>query len=331
MSTLRLGSNASYCAEVTSDEDILECIKFAKQKNLKVRVIGEGSNIVFKDDLFSGLLIVNRIKGIALDENGLLTVSAGENWDESVAVSVEESWSGIEALSLIPGTVGAAPVQNIGGYGQELSDTFVGLRAYDLNVDKFIEMSKEDCNFGYRTSLLKTSPGSYIVTQVTLQLHRNYMKPPFYTTLERYFSEHQISEYTPDNVRQAVVSWRRSYLPDVKTVKTVGSFFVNPIIDRATLDSIIDKNPDMSNTKTDWYWEQPDGRFKVAAGRLADQAGLKDWHDAKTGMATWKNSAIILVNENATSYQDLAKFRDQYLKIIEEKYGITFEQEPVEL
>ena len=328
---MRLGGHASFLAEVSSDEDLLDCVQFAKQKNLPIRVIGEGSNTIFKDNSFQGLLIVNRILGFALDEAGLLTVGAGENWDDSVSASVEEKWSGVEALSLIPGTVGAAPVQNIGGYGQELADTFVGLRAFDLKQDKFIEMSKDDCNFGYRTSLLKQNPGDYIVTQVTLQLHRENMKPPFYTTLERYFNEHQISEYSPSNIRSAVVSWRSSYLPDVKTTNTVGSFFVNPIVDRATLDAIIDKHPDIASNKTDWYWEQPNGQFKVAAGKLADQAGLKDWHDEKTGMATWKNSAIILVNENATSYQDLAKFREQYLKIIKENYGITFEQEPVEL
>ena len=328
---MRLGGHASFLAEVSSDEDLLDCVQFAKQKNLPIRVIGEGSNTIFKDNSFQGLLIVNRILGFALDEAGLLTVGAGENWDDSVSASVEEKWSGIEALSLIPGTVGAAPVQNIGGYGQELADTFVGLRAFDLKQDKFIEMSKDDCNFGYRTSLLKQNPGDYIVTQVTLQLHRENMKPPFYTTLERYFNEHQISEYSPSNIRSAVVNWRSSYLPDVKTTNTVGSFFVNPIVDRATLDAIIDKHPDIASNKTDWYWEQPNGQFKVAAGKLADQAGLKDWHDETTGMATWKNSAIILVNENATSYQDLAKFREQYLKIIKENYGITFEQEPVEL
>ena len=328
---MRLGGHASFLAEVSSDEDLLDCVQFAKQKNLPIRVIGEGSNTIFKDNSFQGLLIVNRILGLALDEAGLLTVGAGENWDDSVSASVEEKWSGIEALSLIPGTVGAAPVQNIGGYGQELADTFVGLRAFDLKQDKFIEMSKDDCNFGYRTSLLKQNPGDYIVTQVTLQLHRENMKPPFYTTLERYFNEHQISEYSPSNIRSAVVNWRSSYLPDVKTTNTVGSFFVNPIVDRATLDAIIDKHPDIASNKTDWYWEQPNGQFKVAAGKLADQAGLKDWHDETTGMATWKNSAIILVNENATSYQDLAKFRDQYLQIIKENYGITFEQEPVEL
>ena len=328
---MRLGGHASFLAEVSSDEDLLDCVQFAKQKNLPIRVIGEGSNTIFKDNSFQGLLIVNRIMGLALDEAGLLTVGAGENWDDSVSASVEEKWSGIEALSLIPGTVGAAPVQNIGGYGQELADTFVGLRAFDFKQDKFIEMSKDDCNFGYRTSLLKQNPGDYIVTQVTLQLHRENMKPPFYTTLERYFNEHQISEYSPSNIRSAVVNWRSSYLPDVKTTNTVGSFFVNPIVDRATLDAIIDKHPDIASNKTDWYWEQPNGQFKVAAGKLADQAGLKDWHDETTGMATWKNSAIILVNENATSYQDLAKFRDQYLQIIKENYGITFEQEPVEL
>ena len=328
---MRLGGHASFLAEVSSDEDLLDCVQFAKQKNLPIRVIGEGSNTIFKDNSFQGLLIVNRILGLALDEAGLLTVGAGENWDDSVSASVEEKWSGIEALSLIPGTVGAAPVQNIGGYGQELADTFVGLRAFDLKQDKFIEMSKDDCNFGYRTSLLKQNPGDYIVTQVTLQLHRENMTPPFYTTLERYFNEHQISEYSPSNIRSAVVNWRSSYLPDVKTTNTVGSFFVNPIVDRATLDAIIDKHPDIASNKTDWYWEQPNGQFKVAAGKLADQAGLKDWHDETTGMATWKNSAIILVNENATSYQDLAKFREQYLEIIKENYGITFEQEPVEV
>lgn len=330
-STLGLGGLARYFVIVRDENELEQAVSYAKEKSLNVHVVGDGTNTVFRDDDFTGLIIKNEIKGFALDEQGLLTAGAGENWDETVSATVEESWSGIEALSLIPGTVGAAPVQNIGGYGQELSETFVSLRAYDVEKQAFIEMDANACKFSYRNSMIKKNPGRYIVTQVSLQLHRDHMKPPFYTTLQKYFDSHSISEFTPDNVRQAVVSWRSSYLPDVDSVKTVGSFFVNPIVAKQQLDEIISKHPDLTKNETAWYWRQPDGRFKVAAGRLADNLGLKDFHDETTGMATWKNSALILVNESAKSYAQLDEFRTNYLEKIKHAYGITFEQEPVEV
>lgn len=330
-STLRLGGKARFFVVVGDEDQLEEAASFAMNKDLRIHVVGDGTNTVFGDEGFDGLVIKNEIEGFALDERGLLTAGSGENWDETVSTAVDEGWSGIEALSLIPGTVGAAPVQNIGGYGQELSETFVSLRAYDVENHNFIIMDKVVCEFDYRSSMLKKNPGRYIVTQVCLQLRREQIKPPFYTTLQKYFDEHSVTEFTPKNIRKAVVAWRSSYLPDPTSIKTVGSFFVNPVIDRSTLDGLIRKHPELNDSPTKWYWPQTNDSYKIAAGRLADTVGLKDFHDQETGMATWKNSALILVNESAKSYAQLDQFRRKYLEKIEQAYGITFEQEPVEV
>jgi len=330
-STMGIGGKARYFATCESEDDLLELINLAKSQNLEIHILGDGANTIFRDVGFEGLVIKIKIKKFELDKAGLLTAGAGENWDEVVEKSVDAGWSGIEALSYIPGTVGAAPVQNIGAYGQELSETFVSLRAYDLAKGKFIEMKYDDLKFGYRTSLLKQTPGYFIVTEIKLNLNKQWMRPPFYTTLQKYFDEHGISQYSPANIRKAVVNWRKNYLPDYKVYKTAGSFFTNPIVDKAKLDEIVNKNPAITDWSSKWFWELPNGKYKIAAGRLADNAGLKDLHDKDTGISTWKNSSIVLINEHAKSYSDLSKFRNNYQDKISELYGLNLDQEPVEV
>lgn len=330
-STMGLGGKARYFASCNDEKELLGLIELAKSKSWKIHVLGDGANTVFRDNIFDGLVIKINIKKFRLSDNGLLTIGAGENWDEIVDAVVANGWSGIEALSYIPGTVGAAPVQNIGAYGQELSETFVSLRAYDADKAKFVQLDYDDMDFSYRTSKLKSLPGRYIVTEVTLQLHKQPMQPPFYTTLQVYFDKHKITDYSPKNVRDAVVNWRKNYLPDYKKYKTAGSFFINPIVSKQQLDEIVERNPAVKDWPNQWYWQLDNGKFKVAAGRLADSIGLKDFHDKDTGMSTWKNSALILINEKASSYKQLDKFRTSYLAKIQEAYGISFEQEPVEI
>jgi len=330
-STMGLGGKAKYFAICSSEKELLTLIKLAKDSKWETHILGDGANTIFRDEGFDGLVIKINIKKFSLSSNGLLTVGAGENWDETVAAVTMDGWSGIEALSYIPGTVGAAPVQNIGAYGQELADTFVSLRAYDTDKSKFIELNYDDMQFAYRTSRLKALPSRYIVTQVTLQLNNKQMQPPFYTTLQNYFDKHNIKDYSPLNIRKAVVNWRQNYLPDYKIYRTAGSFFVNPIVSKQQLDNIIDKNPQIKDWPNQWYWQLDNGMYKIAAGRLADNAGLKDFHDKSTGMSTWKNSALVLINDNATSYRQLSEFRKSYLDKIKQTYGIIFEQEPVEV
>ena len=330
-STMGLVSKSQEFTIVKDVVQLQEVVDYATSNLLKVHVLGGGSNTIFKDGEFKGMIIKNEITGFDLTEQGLLTAGAGEDWDDIVSRAVADNWSGIETLSLIPGTVGAAPVQNIGAYGQELSDCFIELKALEISTNQFRTFSKEECMFGYRSSRFKLNPGNYIITEIKLQLNKNHLKSPFYTTLQKHLDKNKITDYSPSTIRSAVVDWRSNYLPNVAEVKTAGSFFTNPIISKEVLDNLITKNPQLAEWPTKWYWPQADGKCKIAAGGLAEIAGLKDWHDEETGMATWKNSALVLVNKSAKSYEDLDSFRQKYLAKIESAYGLKFDQEPVEV
>lgn len=327
-STMRLGGNAAELVEVTSEDDLVRALSYAKSQGLKVHVVGEGSNTIFGADGFNGLIIVNRITGIAenVASNELvLEVGAGEDWDSIVALTVERGFSDIAALSLIPGTMGAAPVQNIGAYGQQVSDSIMSVKAFDTKTDEFVELTKADCNFSYRHSRFNTVDKSrFIITSVKMRLVRKNEEPPFYTDVAQYFESHdiQVPVVTPAQLRSAVSSVRVVKLPDPSTVANCGSFFKNPVVDQATYTKLVTRFPDLKAHKTD------DGELKLYGAQLIELCGLKDFHDTKTGMATWKNQALVLINENARSVGDLITFKKLLVDSVREKFGITLEQEP---
>ena len=330
--TMRLGGTAKSLVKVRSKQELVEAIEFAKSHKLAILALGDGSNTIFTDDGFNGLVIKIEIPGLEVKTltGGIeITAGAGVSWDSVVEKSVQIGLTGIESLSAIPGTAGAAPVQNIGAYGQEIADTFVELEAYDLTKNEFVTLKKLDCGFSYRSSIFKTTQkGHYIITSITLRLQHGQIKPPLYATLQKYMEEHNLNDLSPPTIRKAVKSWRAIYLPDPKLVANNGSFFGNPIISKAQLEQIKTKKPEITNWPFKWYWELPDGKIKIAAGRLAEMAGLKDWQDQETGMATWKNQALVFVNENAKSYKDLENFKQKYLTKIKNDFGISLEQEP---
>jgi UDP-N-acetylmuramate dehydrogenase len=326
-STMRLGGNARYLAEANSEKDIEELVAWARLKNVPFMAIGQGSNIVWKDEGYGGLIIVNRLMGrvvLSEDEAGVsVKINAGENWDEAVAKTVENNWSGLEFLSLIPGTVGAAPVQNIGAYGAEIADTLLEVEVFDTQTHEFGSVKKEDCGFAYRTSHFKTDEkGRFIITAIVLRLKKANPSPPFYDALAKYFGEHNITEYTPKTVREAVIAIRSSKLPDPALVANNGSFFTNPIIDQAKFDGLKQKYPEIKG------WPAKDGRVKVAAGWLVEQAGFKGVHDDQTGMATWDKQALVLVNEHAKNTADLLAFRQKIIDKVNGMFGLILEQEP---
>ena len=333
--TMRVGGPARYLAHIDSKKNLVESVNFAKSKGLSVLVIGSGSNTIFTDVGYAGLVLVNEIRGIdVIEKEGVFyfTAGAGEVWDNVVAKSVELDLTGIEAITMVPGTAGAAPVQNIGCYGQELADTLIELEAYDLMEGKFVTLSAGECEFLYRTSIFRPdhphyAGNKYIVVSITLGLRKGNIKLPLYTTLQKFFDKHGIKDYSPRSIREALKKWRSVYLPNPAEIANCGSFFKNPIVDEDKLAEIISKNPDIKDHPTQWYWKLPNGKIKIAAGRLAEMAGLKDWHDHETGMATWKTQALLFVNENARSYSDLALFEDKYLKKIQEQFGVAFEEE----
>jgi UDP-N-acetylmuramate dehydrogenase len=326
-STMRLGGNARWLAEAHSEDDVKELASWAKDQAVPVMMIGQGSNIVWRDEGYKGLIIVNKIKGrIVLGENNedvTVKVAAGEIWDEVVAKTVENGWSGIEFMSLIPGTAGAAPVQNIGAYGGELSDTLIEVEVLDTKSLEIGSIKKEDCGFSYRSSYFKTTEkGRYMIIAIVLKLKKTNPAPPFYDALAKYFEEHSIHEFTPKTIRQAVIAIRQSKLPDPAVVANNGSFFTNPIIAQDKFEQLKQKSPAIKG------WPTKDGRVKLAAGWLVEQAGFKGVHDEQTGMATWDKQALVLVNEHAKNTGDLLAFKQKITDKVQEMFGVKLEQEP---
>jgi UDP-N-acetylmuramate dehydrogenase len=337
LSAMRLGGKASHFVEVSSRVELRQAVAWARSHRLPLKTIGGGYNVLFTDRGFNGLIIVNHLKGIRLLEDkrtsAVLEAAASENWDDLVELACQKGLTGVEAMSLIPGTVGAAPVQNIGCYGQELALVFLKLEALDIQNGKYVMLDKKACRFRYRTSIFKSDHPDYqrdryIITKVLLKLTKGQMEPPFYATFQRYLDDNGIKDYSPLSIRRAMLAWRSSYLPDPKINPNVGSFFKNPIVTKQQLDQIIAKNPSIADWPTQWYWPNDDGTFKVAAGRLADHLGLKGWKDETTGMGTWHSQALIFVNFKAKHYSDLKAFLDKYRQRIRRAYGIELEMEP---
>lgn len=326
-STMRLGGPASYVCDVTSRNDISEAVAWAANQKVPAIMIGTGSNIVWKDEGFPGLVMVNKIMGYEQygedDENYYLTIGAGENWDSVVARAVQAGLSGIESLSLIPGTVGATPVQNVGAYGQEIAQTLVSVEAYDQQTHQFISIPNAECSFGYRTSRFKTTDhGRFFITSLTLHLMKTNPVPPFYPALQRYLDEHNIHEFTPQIIRDAVIAIRNSKMPDPAHVANNGSFFANPIVEQNVLMQIQASFPNVVS------WPTNDGKFKLSAAWLVENAGFKAYHDSETGMATWPAQSLVFVNEHAKTTADLLKFRQKVIDAVKTKFAITLEQEP---
>lgn len=327
-STMGLGGTAAYLTTVETTMELLEALSWAQDKKLPIIMIGDGSNIVWQDTGFSGLIIVNCIQRYETynedDTNIYVTAGAGENWDTVVERAAQAGLTGIEALSLIPGTAGAVPVQNVGAYGQEISQTLTTLQAFDVQAKDFVTLRGDDCQFSYRHSRFKSGPdrGRFFITAITLHLQKAKPQPPYYASVQKYFEDHQITDVTPMALRQAVIDIRNSRLPDPKQVKNNGSFFANPIITTDDLVRIRAGYPQIPS------WTLTDDSVKLPAAWLIEQCGFKDFHDPATGMATWPQQPLVLVNEAAKSTSDLLKFRDQMISAVREKFGITLAQEP---
>lgn len=325
LTTMRLGGNARYVIDIESEEDVPAAYAFADEHELPFYVLGSGSNIIGRDKGFNGVILVNKIRGMGIEseeDNGRIELYSysGELLDDFVRYSTRLGFSGIEALSAIPGTVGAAPVQNVGAYGQDISQTIVSVRAYDQLFEDFVEIPKIDMDLSYRHSIFNSGKdvGRYFITKVVVCLKRAELKPPFYNSLQKYIDDNGITEYSPETIRQAVRAVREGKLPDPAEIASSGSFFKNVYLDS-------EKDIQVATAKGIPVW---DGG-KIPSGWLVENAGLKgrSFH----GMRVWDKAALVLVNENAHSYADLAAARGEIVDIVYEKFGYKLEQEPMEL
>lgn len=326
--TMRLGGNARFMTDVRTPDEVAQVCKNAKTQNLPIFILGGGSNVIVNDEGFSGIVVRNRIPGfdIVADDSTSTTIKigAGENWDDVVKRTVDMNLSGIEAMSAIPGTAGAAPVQNVGAYGQEVADTLVSLEAYNIEEDRFIALQNADCGFSYRHSIFRgDAAGRYVILSITLKLYKAVPQPPFYKAVQDYFDMHDITIFTPQTIRDAVIAIRTDKLPDPKETPNTGSFFKNAVVEDWQLNDLKKEYPDIPT------YDMPDGRFKVPTGWLIEQTGLKG--QVLHGMKVHDKNALVLINESAKNYADLAAAREEIIGAVRDKFRIIIEQEPLEI
>jgi UDP-N-acetylmuramate dehydrogenase len=307
---------ASFCAIAQND---------AKYKNMPIFIIGDGSNIVFSDGILNVLAIKIEIKGFEViadnREYTEIKVGSGENWDSFVEHTVKMNLSGIEAMSAIPGTVGATPVQNVGAYGQETKDTLVSVDVFDIKEGIFKTLSNADCKFGYRDSIFKNeAKGRYAITAVTFHLSKHAPILPDYPGVKRYFIENDINHPTLENIRKAIIEIRRNKLPNPESIPNAGSFFKNPIVLKSVADKI---QKEYGNAK---FFPVDDKFTKIPAGWLIENAGLKD--QSFGHISIYENNALVLTNDGEATSADVMQTRDEIIKRVFEKFGITLETEP---
>ena len=343
LTTMRLGGRARYLIELTTSTDILEAVVFAQEKNLPIWIMGSGANTIGKDEGFDGIILLNKIRGISvlcgdeftevknlaehnrieLENEIVLKGMSGEGWDDFVKIACELGYSGIEAMSMIPGTLGAAPVQNIGAYGQDIASVIENVEAFDMRERKFITLDKSEMKMGYRHTRFNfgEDAGRFLITAVTVRLKKGEMKPPFYNSLQRYIDEHNETDFSPMNIRKMVTEIRSDKLPDPKYVASAGSFFKNIYVDK--------KGADEAEKKSIPVWRDAEGKGKINSGWLIEQCGLKGME--MFGFKVSDKAALVLINEKAKGYADLAKARARIVGAVKEKFGYVLEQEPVEI
>lgn len=319
-STMKVGGSAKFYVEIDSKSDLTNSVEFAKSKKIPVFVLGGGSNVVFDDATINALVIHLKNKHIAI-ENRTVLAGAGVHWDDLVKLSVQNNLQGIECMSYIPGTVGAAPIQNIGAYGQELSDVFVSLDAYDIKRSKFVTFSKSDCKFGYRESVFKRNKGNFIIYSVTLKLKNDISSRLEYKSLTDYFDERKIKSPTLRQARNAVIKIRKQKHLDPDKYPSCGSFFINPIIKRDQLKKLLSAFPKIP------YHEVDKEKVKLYAGWLIEQCG---WKGKKIGSVGVSNRhALVIINYNTESTSnDVKNLVSKIQNDVQDKFGVKLVPEP---
>lgn len=323
--TFGIDVKAKYFSEFTTEKELISLLQTNEVKNNEQLVLGGGSNVLLTQN-FDGIVLKNNIKGIKVVKNNLdsnnvfITVGAGESWHDFVMFCVDNGFGGVENLSLIPGSVGASPMQNIGAYGVEIKDVFVGLEAINKETLKKEIFLHKDCEFGYRESVFKRKlKNKYIITSVTYKLAKNPTFNVSYGAIKQELDALGVKELSVKAISKAVINIRESKLPDPKKIGNAGSFFKNPVIDSVTFFKLKEEFPTIAN------YPLEDGTVKLAAGWLIDSLGWK----GKTfnNFGVHKNQALVLVNYGGAKGNDIYDLSTKILKDVKEKYGVELERE----
>lgn len=319
--TFGISAKANYFAAFDSINSLDDLIK--NNQNKPITILGGGSNVLFTKD-YEGLILRNEIIGISVEKETedfvYIKTGAGENWHEFVLYCIDNDWGGIENLSLIPGSVGASPMQNIGAYGIEIKDVFHSLEAYEVETGKTRSFSHQECEFGYRESAFKKSlKGKYIITSVTYKLTKKHQINTNYGAIEEQLKQMAISVPTIKDISNAVIAIRQSKLPNPKEIGNAGSFFKNPVVDISILKKIQEKYENVP------HYYMSDTSAKLPAGWLIDQAGWKGKRFGNYGVHV--KQALVLVNYDNATGTEIYDLSQKILNDIQNKFGILLERE----
>lgn len=314
---------AQLFAQAESDADVREALSYAREHELPLLVVGGGSNLLLTADI-EALVLRMATRGIRqLSDDGqhvVIEAEAGETWHPFVQWTLAQGLSGLENLSLIPGTVGAAPMQNIGAYGVEIKDVFAGLTALDRQTGELRDFSLEDCNFAYRDSLFKQQAGRWVILRVRFVLDRVARLHLDYGPVRQRLTEQGIDQPTASDVSQAICSIRSEKLPDPAVLGNAGSFFKNPLVSAALAAQIRLAHPGLIG------YPQADGQVKLAAGWLIEQAGWKGFREGDAGVH--RLQSLVLVNYGKASGLELLSLAQRIQKDIAERFNVELQMEP---
>lgn len=319
-----------------SEHEVSEAVAFAFARKLPLFVLGGGSNLLVSDSGWPGLVLKVSLAGVEFEgdlQKMLFHASAGENWDSLVALAVSKNCGGIECLSGIPGTVGGTPVQNVGAYGQEVSQTITRVHALEIATGRMVEFTNDDCGFSYRSSTFNTARrDQYIVLEVSYRLLRNGGPGIEYADVKNFFAEAKVEKPTLQQVRDAVRSIRQSkamlLVEGDEDCRSAGSFFKNPIVSAAEADRIQTLAEKRAPGKTMPRYPAPDGQVKLAAAWLVEQSGFsKGYSLGQVGIS--RKHTLAIVNRGGATAKDILALKDQIEKKVFDVWGVRLQPEPV--
>jgi UDP-N-acetylmuramate dehydrogenase len=326
LTTFEVGGPARYFVRIESEEDAASALAFAGERGGETLVLGGGSNVLISDEGFPGLVVLNRITGLTVEEAGdsvLVTVGGGENWQEFVDLCVAKGWQGVECLAGIPGTVGASPIQNIGAYGQEVSQVITQVRCLETATGKAAVFDSQACAFRYRESIFNTSQaGRFLVTSVTFRLVPGGAPVVKYRELEERLSG--ISSPTVADVRDAVIDVRAGKGVLIRTgyesFRSAGSFFKNPVVTRARFERIEGLLAGQGEARN-WAWPLPDGDVKVSAACLIQSAGFhRGFERGKVGISP--HHTLIVINRGGAIAREIVDFAAEVRRRVLDRFGV---------
>lgn len=319
--TLALKARSRFAIEIADAGQLPALFAEAERLNLPLRILGGGSNVVLAPD-FDGITALVALKGKAIigekDNATIIEAAAGEAWHDLVVWTIAQNLGGLENLALIPGTVGAAPVQNIGAYGAELADLFDSLIAYDRQTGTERSFTREQCAFAYRDSVFKHEPGRYIVLSVRLRLPRDWRPNLNFAGLVELADDPALA---PQAVMDRVIALRTSKLPDWRQSPNAGSFFQNPIVTPEEAAPVLAEFPAAPN------FSQSDGRLKLSAGWLIEKSGLKGYRLGPVGIS--ERHALVVINHGGGEQGDVAALASHVKQTVKSRFGIQLHEEPV--